>query len=246
MEYKIIDELSENQKIVFLILITLVGYFNSIPACQEIYNLNDIEVNDDVSTYSYKNYKIKKYNFDLKDIFKNNNTVLNNNLELINVYMMNNIQIMNWNMRANNLLIRLNQINNQNIIIFINNDYNAVINQGELLLANNPNTNPILTQQLEDQIRKLNMKLLLINTFKIMFGTAILFGFFTYLVDRAADRFEGIRKIATEFREINDTISNRNFSDLRQNRTFMGVLWFYSITNFYRILRYVLWFRWKR
>ena len=43
--------------------------------------------------------------------------------------------------------------------MLMHNNYDAIINQGELLLANDPNTNPNLRQRLENEIQKLRIKL---------------------------------------------------------------------------------------
>ena len=86
---------------------------------------------------------------------------------------MNNFQILDWRARANNLILRLNNINNQNILMLLNNNYDTLINQGELLLENDPGTDPNLRQRLENEIQRLRVKLAMMNAFKVILKGAM-------------------------------------------------------------------------
>jgi hypothetical protein len=57
--------------------------------------------------------------------------------------------------------------------MLMHNNYDVLINQGELLLGNDPNTNPIFTQRLRDEIQKLRTKLLIMNAFKSIIKSAM-------------------------------------------------------------------------
>jgi len=57
--------------------------------------------------------------------------------------------------------------------MLINNNYDVIINQGELLLENDPRTDPNLRQRLENEIQRLRVKLAMMNAFKVILRGAM-------------------------------------------------------------------------
>jgi hypothetical protein len=57
--------------------------------------------------------------------------------------------------------------------MLINNNYDVIINQGELLLENDPRTDPNLRQRLENEIQRLRVKLSMMNAFKVILRGAM-------------------------------------------------------------------------
>lgn len=241
-----INCINDDQLIVSIFFIFLGAYIINPVLHDEIYISNKIEISEDLHINSYKNYNIEKFKFDFKNIIKDTNSVINNNFELLDIYMMNNFQILDWSARANNLILRLNNINNQNILMLINNNYDVIINQGELLLENDPRTDPNLRQRLENEIQRLRVKLSMMNAFKVILRGAMWVGCFYYLVNSInnfSNRFQSMNQLAGDFRDVGNRIVDRNFSNLSENRSIMTGMGILGIHTLYMIIKRIFWFR---
>ena len=241
-----INCINDDQLIVSIFFIFLGAYIINPLLHDEIYISNKIEISEDSGLNSYKNYNIKKFKFDFKNIIKDTNNLINNTFELLDIYMMNNFQILDWRARANNLILRLNNINNQNILMLLNNNYDALINQGELLLENDPGTDPNLRQRLENEIQRLRVKLAMMNAFKVILKGAMWVGCFYYLansINNFSNGIQNMNQVAGDFRDVGNRIVDKNFSNLSENRIIMTLLGYFGVSSLYTIIKRILWFR---
>jgi len=241
-----INYITDDQLIINVFFVFLSAYIINPLLFDEVYISDKVEISKDSIISSHKNHNIEKFNFDSKDIIKNINNVINTNFELLDIYMMNNVQILDWTIRANNLILRLNHINSQNIIMLMHNNYDVLINQGELLLGNDPNTNPIFTQRLRDEIQKLRTKLLIMNAFKSIIKSAMWVGCFYYLgnvINNLSIRYQNMNQVAGDIRNIGDRAVERNFSNLKENRSLMFFLSYFSLHGLYILIKRLPWFR---
>jgi hypothetical protein len=99
---------------------------------------------------------------------------------------------------------------------------------------------------LRDEIQKLRTKLLIMNAFKSIIKSAMWVGCFYYLgnvINNLSIRYQNMNQVAGDIRNIGDRAVERNFSNLKENRSLMFFLSYFSLHGLYILIKRLPWFR---